>query len=82
SQALKELASSSIGLEPEDMKDFDSNAEENYDRAIESFYHVKFPYVDLLAHHVGQSVGKFMTLKPIISFENAFAVGPSASPFL
>ncbi|GKB81263.1 hypothetical protein Tco_0948158, partial [Tanacetum coccineum] len=47
SQALREVASSGIGVELVDMKDFDPNAEQNYDRAIESFYQVKFPYVDL-----------------------------------
>ncbi|GJZ03024.1 hypothetical protein Tco_0520985, partial [Tanacetum coccineum] len=83
SQALREVASSGIGVELVDMKDFDPNAEQNYDRAIESFYQVKFPYADLLVHYAGQSVGMLMNLKPpIIPFENAFAAGPSASPFL
>ncbi|GJX53458.1 hypothetical protein Tco_1098167 [Tanacetum coccineum] len=83
SQALMEVASSGISVELVDMKDFDPNAEQNYDRAIESFYQVKFPYVDLLVHYAGHSVGKLMTLKPpIISFGNASAVGPSTSPFL
>nr|GEU86946.1 hypothetical protein [Tanacetum cinerariifolium] len=83
SQALKEVASSGIGLELVDMKDFDPNAEKNYNRAIESFYQVKFPYVDLLVKYAGHSVGNLMTLKPsIISFGNAFAAGPSTSPFL
>nr|GEV75385.1 pentatricopeptide repeat-containing protein [Tanacetum cinerariifolium] len=83
SQALREVTSSGIGLEFEDIKDFDPNAKENYDRAIESFYQVKFPYVDLLVHYVGQSMGKLMTLKPpIIPFENASTVGPFASLFL
>ncbi|GJV78991.1 hypothetical protein Tco_1514861, partial [Tanacetum coccineum] len=63
--------------------DFDPNAEKNYDRAIESFSQVKFTYVDLLVHYVGQSVGKLMTLKPpIIPFRNASTTGPSAIPFL
>ncbi|GKB83635.1 hypothetical protein Tco_0950530 [Tanacetum coccineum] len=84
SQALRVVASSGIGLKLEDMKDFDPNTEENYDRAIESFYHqIKFPYMDLLVHYAGQSVGKLMTLKPpIIPFGNASTDGPSASPFL
>nr|GEX16969.1 hypothetical protein [Tanacetum cinerariifolium] len=38
SQYLREVASSGIGVELVDMKDFDLNAEQNYDRAIESFY--------------------------------------------
>ncbi|GKC17479.1 hypothetical protein Tco_1014261 [Tanacetum coccineum] len=83
SQALREVASSGISVKLVDMKDFDPNAKQNYDRAIESFYQVKFPYVDLLVHYAGQSMGKLMTLKPpIISFRNASAAGPSASPFL
>nr|GEY95911.1 hypothetical protein [Tanacetum cinerariifolium]GEZ00016.1 hypothetical protein [Tanacetum cinerariifolium]GEZ22822.1 hypothetical protein [Tanacetum cinerariifolium] len=83
SQALRVVASSGIGLELEDLKDFDPNADENYDRVIESFYQAKFPYVDLLFHYVGQSVGNLMTLKPpIIPFGNAFAAGSSASHFL
>nr|GEU37006.1 hypothetical protein [Tanacetum cinerariifolium] len=82
SQALREVASSGIGVDLVDMKDFDPNAKQNYDRAIKSFYQVKFPYVDLLVRYAGHSVGKLMTLKPlIISFRNAFAIGPSASPF-
>nr|GEW11658.1 hypothetical protein [Tanacetum cinerariifolium] len=80
SQSLREVASSGIGVELVDMKDFDSNAEENYDRVIESFYQVKFPYVDLLVHYAGQNVGKLMTLKPlIIPFENAYDAGRSAN---
>nr|GEY88946.1 hypothetical protein [Tanacetum cinerariifolium]GEZ49124.1 hypothetical protein [Tanacetum cinerariifolium] len=83
SQALREVASSGIGVELVDMKDFDANAKQNYDRAIKSFYQVKFPYVDLLVNYAGQSVGKLMNLKLlIISFENASAICPSASPFL
>nr|GEV97485.1 hypothetical protein [Tanacetum cinerariifolium] len=38
SQALREVASSGIGVKLVDMKNFDPNAEQNYDRAIESFY--------------------------------------------
>nr|GEU71820.1 ribonuclease H-like domain-containing protein [Tanacetum cinerariifolium] len=83
SQALREVASSSIGLELEDINDFNINAEESYDRVVDAFSLVKFPYVDLFVHYVGQSVGKLMTLKPsIIPFENASVAGPSASPFL
>ncbi|GKB35032.1 hypothetical protein Tco_0879974 [Tanacetum coccineum] len=83
SQTLREVASLGIGLELEDMKDFDPNVEENYDRAIESFYRVKFPYVDLLVHYASQSVGKLMTLNPpIIPFGNASAACLSVSPFL
>ncbi|GKB10093.1 hypothetical protein Tco_0844016 [Tanacetum coccineum] len=83
SQALREVASSGIGVELVDMMDFDPNAKQNYDRAIESFYQVKFPYADHLVHYAGQSVGKLMTLKPpIILFGNASAAGPSAIPFL
>nr|GEU45462.1 hypothetical protein [Tanacetum cinerariifolium] len=82
SQPLREVASSGISVELMDMKDFDPNAEQNYDRTIKSFYQVKFPYVDLLVYYAGHSVGKLMTLKPlIISFGNASAAGPSASPF-
>nr|GFC53611.1 hypothetical protein [Tanacetum cinerariifolium] len=77
------LASSGIGVELVDMKDFDPNAEQNYDKAIKSFDQVKFPYVDLLVYYAGHSVGKLMSLKPsIISFGNASAAGPSASHFL
>ncbi|GJV07737.1 hypothetical protein Tco_1345393 [Tanacetum coccineum] len=47
SQAPRDVASSGISVELVDMKDFDPNAEQNYDRAIESFYQAKFPYVDL-----------------------------------
>nr|GEY50321.1 hypothetical protein [Tanacetum cinerariifolium] len=83
SQVLREVASSGIGVELVYIKDFDPNAEQNYDRAIKSFYRVKFLYVDLLVHYAGHNVGKLMTLKPpIISFENASADGPSASHFL
>nr|GFA81440.1 hypothetical protein [Tanacetum cinerariifolium] len=40
SQALREVASSSIGVELVDIKDFDPIVEQNYDRAFESFYQV------------------------------------------
>ncbi|GKF36738.1 hypothetical protein Tco_0113496, partial [Tanacetum coccineum] len=35
---LVEVASSGVDLELEDMKDFDPNVEETYDRAIDAFY--------------------------------------------
>nr|GEX00668.1 hypothetical protein [Tanacetum cinerariifolium] len=83
SQALKEMASLGVGLELEDMKDFDPNAKETYDKVVDAFYQVMFHYVDLIVHYVGQSVGNFMTLKPlIITSYNASGVGPSTSPFL
>nr|GFA19855.1 hypothetical protein [Tanacetum cinerariifolium] len=63
SQALKEVASLGVGLELEDMKDFDPNAKETYDKVVDAFYQVRFHYVDLIVHYVGQSVGNFMTLK-------------------
>nr|GEY91525.1 hypothetical protein [Tanacetum cinerariifolium] len=78
-----QAACSGISVELVDIKDFDPNVEQNYDRSIESFYHVKLPYVDLLFNYAGQSVGKLMTLKPlIIPFRKVSAAGPSASPFL
>nr|GEU30840.1 hypothetical protein [Tanacetum cinerariifolium] len=77
------LSSALADLQEKAMLDFDPNVEQNYDRAIESFYQVKFPHMDLLVNYAGHSVGKLMTLKPpIISFGNASAAGPSASPFL
>nr|GEW10114.1 hypothetical protein [Tanacetum cinerariifolium] len=83
SQILREVASSGIGVELVEMMDFDPNVEQNDDRAIESFYQVKSPYIDLLVYYAGHSVGKLMTLKPpIIFFGNASAGGPSAGPFL
>ncbi|GJS44507.1 hypothetical protein Tco_0569550 [Tanacetum coccineum] len=72
SQALMEVVDSGIGLELESMKDYDLNAKEAYDRAIDAFYLTKFPYVDLLVHYSDQSVWNHMTLKPpIIPFGNA-----------
>nr|GEU97051.1 putative reverse transcriptase domain-containing protein [Tanacetum cinerariifolium] len=64
------------------LADLEEKAMLNYNRGIESFYQ-KFPYVDVFVYYAGHSVGKLMTLKPlIISFRNASAVGPSFSPFL
>ncbi|GJR18297.1 hypothetical protein Tco_0966824 [Tanacetum coccineum] len=48
-QALKEVANMGIRLRLEDMKDYKSDVEETYDKAIYDFYRVEFPYLDLLA---------------------------------
>ncbi|GKE58940.1 hypothetical protein Tco_1498125, partial [Tanacetum coccineum] len=74
---------SSIGLELESMKDYGPNIEETYDRAVDTFYLVKFSYVDLLVHFSDQCLGKLITLKPpIIHSSNTSGAGPSVNPFL
>ncbi|GJV29553.1 hypothetical protein Tco_1386001 [Tanacetum coccineum] len=50
-RALKEEADMGIGLKLEDMRDYTSDTEEVYDKAIDDFYRVEFPYLDLLAYH-------------------------------
>nr|GEW17484.1 hypothetical protein [Tanacetum cinerariifolium] len=44
SQALRDVASLGIGVELVEMKDFDPNAELNYDIAIESFYQTLYSF--------------------------------------
>ncbi|GJU20394.1 hypothetical protein Tco_1153736 [Tanacetum coccineum] len=55
--ALKEVADMEIGLRLEDMRDYKPDAEEVYDKAIDDFYRVEFPYLDLLAYRAKRSLG-------------------------
>nr|GEU56876.1 DNA methyl transferase5 [Tanacetum cinerariifolium] len=66
SQALREVADLGSSLELKSMKDYDPIIEKDYDRAVDTFYLVKFSYVDLLVHFSDQYLGKLITLKPPI----------------
>ncbi|GJW62698.1 putative retrotransposon protein [Tanacetum coccineum] len=48
----------------ENIKDYDLNAMEAYDKAVDDFYHVEFPYLDLLAYHLRRSLGFLKSLEP------------------
>ncbi|GJR82626.1 hypothetical protein Tco_0153411 [Tanacetum coccineum] len=63
-QALKEVADMDIGLKLEDMRDYKSDAEETYEKAIDNFYRAEFSYPDLLAYHSKKSLGLLKSLKP------------------
>ncbi|GKB22593.1 hypothetical protein Tco_0861994 [Tanacetum coccineum] len=65
SQALKEVSNKGIGLKPEDIKDYEPDVEEIYDKAIDDFYRVEFLYLDLLAYHSKKSLGLLKCLKPL-----------------
>nr|GEU56874.1 retrovirus-related Pol polyprotein from transposon TNT 1-94 [Tanacetum cinerariifolium] len=83
SQALREVADLGSSLELKSMKDYDLIIEKVYDRAVDTFYLVKFSYVDLLVHFSDQCLGKLITLKPpIMHSGNTSGAGPFVNPFL
>nr|GEU70692.1 hypothetical protein [Tanacetum cinerariifolium] len=82
-QALKEVADMGIGLRLGDMRDYKSDVEETYDKAIDDFYQFKFPYLDLLAYHAKKSLGLLKSLKPPnLPLSKPSGVDPSSSPFI
>ncbi|GJR46666.1 ribonuclease H-like domain-containing protein, partial [Tanacetum coccineum] len=64
SQALREVSDEGIGLKPEYIKDYELDVEEIYDKAIDDFYRVEFPYLDLLAYQSKKILGLLKSLKP------------------
>ncbi|GJV44414.1 hypothetical protein Tco_1428950 [Tanacetum coccineum] len=56
-QAFKEVVGMDLGFHLEDVKDYDPDAMEAYDKAIDDFYFANFPDLDLLAYHSKRSLG-------------------------
>ncbi|GJY47356.1 hypothetical protein Tco_0436419 [Tanacetum coccineum] len=82
-RALKEVADMVIGFKLEDTSDYNSDADETYDKAIDNFYRVEFPYLDLLAYYAKKSLGLLKSLKPLfLPLHKSSSVGPSSSPFI
>nr|GEX01037.1 hypothetical protein [Tanacetum cinerariifolium] len=62
-QAFEEVAYMGLGFQFKDVKDYDPNVMEAYDKSVEAFdkavddfYRVDFPYLDLLAYHAKKSL--------------------------
>ncbi|GKF25838.1 hypothetical protein Tco_0081732, partial [Tanacetum coccineum] len=82
-QALREVADMDIGLILENIRDYDPDAREAYDKVIDYIYLVEVSYLDLLAHHSERSLGFLKSLKPLaLPLHKTSSVGPSSSPFL
>ncbi|GJS28707.1 hypothetical protein Tco_0489327 [Tanacetum coccineum] len=83
-KSLREVFDMSISLKLEDMRDYNPDAKEIYDKAIDEFYRVEFPYLDLLAYHAKKSLGLLKSLKPhplllrrLVAGTVAFQEGPT-----
>nr|GEV09417.1 hypothetical protein [Tanacetum cinerariifolium] len=63
-QAFEEVAGMSLCFQLKDVKDYDPNVMEAFDKVIDDFYHVEFPYLDLLAYHARGSLGFLTSLEP------------------
>ncbi|GJS72575.1 hypothetical protein Tco_0705416 [Tanacetum coccineum] len=61
---LASEASLKAELELEGVKDYDPDTVEVYDKAIDNFNHVEFPYLGLLAYHSKRSLGLLKSLVP------------------
>ncbi|GJW30160.1 hypothetical protein Tco_0047035 [Tanacetum coccineum] len=79
-QALREVDDMDIGLSLEGIRDYDPEARKVYDKAIDNFYLVDLPYLDLLADHSKRSLGFLKSLKPTaLPLRKSSGVGPSSS---
>ncbi|GJZ76060.1 hypothetical protein Tco_0640525 [Tanacetum coccineum] len=82
-QAFEEVIGMCISLQLEDVNDYDPDAADVYDKPIDNFYHVEFPYLDLLAYHSKKSLGLLKSLEPPFNLlHKSSGVGPSSSPFI
>nr|GEV79339.1 hypothetical protein [Tanacetum cinerariifolium] len=82
-QAFEEVVGMDLGFLLKDVKDYDPYAVEVYDKVVDDFYRVKFPYLDLLAYHSKKSLGLLKSLEPpSLPLRKVSSVGPSSSPFI
>ncbi|GJU34905.1 hypothetical protein Tco_1183259 [Tanacetum coccineum] len=80
---LVRVSDKGISPKPEDMNDYELDVEEIYDKVIDDFYRVEFPYLDLLAYYLKKSLGLLKSLKPPpLPIREASGVGSSSSPFI
>ncbi|GKA34056.1 hypothetical protein Tco_0720485 [Tanacetum coccineum] len=80
---FEEVASMDLGFQLENIKDYDPNAMEAYDKAVDDFYRVEFPYLDLLAYHLRRSLGFLKSLEPpSLPLHKSLGAGPSSSSFI
>nr|GEV95082.1 hypothetical protein [Tanacetum cinerariifolium] len=63
-QPFEEVVGMDLGFHLEDVKDYDPDATKEYDKAINDFYHVEFPNLDLLAYHLKRILGLLKSLEP------------------
>ncbi|GJW36462.1 hypothetical protein Tco_0059382 [Tanacetum coccineum] len=82
-QAFEEVAGMDLGFQLKDVKDYDPDAVEAFDKAVDDFYRVDFPYFDLLAYHARKSLGFLKYLKPpSLPPRMPSVAGSSSSPFI
>ncbi|GJR32808.1 hypothetical protein Tco_1109040 [Tanacetum coccineum] len=66
-----------------DLKDYEPNDVDSFDKSVNNFYRVKFPYLDLLAYYARKSLGLLKSLEPPYLPPRApSGSGTSSSPFL
>ncbi|GKF18083.1 RNA-directed DNA polymerase, eukaryota, reverse transcriptase zinc-binding domain protein, partial [Tanacetum coccineum] len=57
-RAFEELVGMGLDFQLKDMKDYEPDAIDSFDKAVNNFYRVEFHYLDLLAYHARKSLGK------------------------
>ncbi|GJZ07330.1 hypothetical protein Tco_0541123 [Tanacetum coccineum] len=79
----EEITGMDLGLHPKDVKAYEPNVVEVFEKAIDDFYHVEFPYLDLLAYHSNRSLGLLKSFEPpSLPLWKTSSVGPSSNPFI
>ncbi|GJZ10628.1 RNA-directed DNA polymerase, eukaryota, reverse transcriptase zinc-binding domain protein [Tanacetum coccineum] len=63
-RAFEELAGMGLDFQLKDMKDYEPDAMDSFDKAVDNFYRMEFPYLDLLAYHARKSLGLYKSLDP------------------
>nr|GEZ21086.1 hypothetical protein [Tanacetum cinerariifolium] len=82
-QAFEEVTSMGLAFQLENVKDYDPDSTKAYDKAVDVFYHVEFPYLDLLAYHSKRSLGVLKSLEPLsLPLHKSSGAGPSSSLFI
>ncbi|GJU26068.1 hypothetical protein Tco_1164689 [Tanacetum coccineum] len=60
--AFEELVGMGLDFQLKDMKDYEPDVVDSFDKPIDNFYRVEFPYLNLLAYHARKSLGLLKSL--------------------
>ncbi|GJU90087.1 hypothetical protein Tco_1302510 [Tanacetum coccineum] len=82
-QDFEELAGMGLDFQLKDMKDYEPDVVDSFDKSIDNFYRVEFPYLDLLAYHARKSLGLLKSLEPpSLPPRVPSGAGTSSNPFI
>ncbi|GKD62271.1 hypothetical protein Tco_1299780 [Tanacetum coccineum] len=81
--AFEELAGMGLDFQLKDMKGYEPDVVDSFDKSIDNFYRVEFPYLDLLSYHTRKSLGLLKSLEPpSLPPRVPSGAGTSSNPFL